>query len=199
MRALGIHHLALVTGDIDRTLRWWRDLVGLPVRARLGSPGYRQYFLAAGDRDLISFFEWPGAEPVPEKDHGAPAGGPIVFDHVALEAASEEELWELHDRIAAAGFWVSDLIDHGFMHSIYTFDPNGVPVEFTVGVPGKDIREHPLLADRDPTPVAAEGAGPQEGRWPEPAERTPPEDRVLRPGMGSELFHSGGRPKGEET
>jgi catechol 2,3-dioxygenase-like lactoylglutathione lyase family enzyme len=103
VRVVGVHHLALVTGALDRTIRFWRDLVGLEVRARLGAPGYRQYFFAAGGRNLLAFFEWPGAEPVPEKDHGAPQRGPIAFDHVALELGGDEELFELRDRLEAAG------------------------------------------------------------------------------------------------
>jgi catechol 2,3-dioxygenase-like lactoylglutathione lyase family enzyme len=185
-RIVGIHHLALVTGSLARTIRFWRDLVGLELRAGLGAPGYRQYFFAAGGRTLLSFFEWPGAAPVPEKDHGAPVGGPIVFDHVALEVASEGDLFELRDRLAAAGFWVSDAMDQGFVRSIYAFDPNGVPVEFAFPVPGADFREVPLFADRDPCDEATEGVGPQPGVWPAPVA---PGERVIYPGAGSEYFH----------
>ncbi|HEY6000246.1 MAG TPA: VOC family protein [bacterium] len=190
-RVVGIHHLALVTGSLERTIRFWRDLVGLEMRARLGAPGYRQYFFGAGGRTLIAFFEWTGAGPVPEKDHGAPVRGPIDFDHVALELSAEEGLFELRDRLAAAGFWVSEPMDLGFAHSIFSFDPNGVPVEFAVPVPGRDFREAPLFADRQPGAVALEGAAPQPGVWPEPAA---PGDRVVYPGAGSEYFH--GRKQG---
>jgi catechol 2,3-dioxygenase-like lactoylglutathione lyase family enzyme len=185
-RVVGIHHLALVTGSLARTIRFWRDLVGLELRAGLGGPGYRQYFFAAGGRTLLSFFEWPGAAPAPEKDHGAPAAGPIDFDHVALEVAGEDDLFELRDRLAAAGFWVSDAMDQGFVRSIYAFDPNGVPVEFAASVPGADFREVPLFADREPGEVAGEGREPQPGVWPAP---TAPGDRRIYPGAGSEYIH----------
>jgi len=186
---IGIHHLALVTGSMDRTIRYWRDLLGLEMRARLGAAGYRQYFFAAGGRTLVAFFEWTGADPVPEKDHGAPVRGPVIFDHVAFELAGVEELFDLRDRLAAAGFWVSEALDQGFVRSIYSFDPNGVPVEFSVAVPGADFREVTLLADRDPGEVAAEGPAPRPDRWPQPARRTPPDERVIYPGAGSEYFH----------
>jgi catechol 2,3-dioxygenase-like lactoylglutathione lyase family enzyme len=188
-RVIGIHHLAFVTGSLDRTVRYWRDLVGLELRARLGAPGYRQYFFAAGGRILVAFFEWTGAEPVPEKDHGAPFRGPIIFDHVALELGGMEDLFDLRDRLAAAGFWVSEAMDQGFVRSIYSFDPNGVPVEFSVAVPGADFREVPLFADRQPESVAAEGAAPQPGVWPEPGTAEPRGERVVYPGLGSEYFH----------
>lgn len=185
VRVIGVHHLALVTGSLDRTIRFWRDLIGLELRSRLGAPGYRQYFFTVGGRSLLAFFEWPGAEPVPEKDHGAPRPGPIAFDHVALELAGEADLFELRDRLTAAGFWVSEPVDQGYVHSIYTFDPNGVPVEFSVAVPAADLRAVPKVADRDPGAVAREGTGPQPGVWPEPPANT---ERRVYPGAGSEYF-----------
>lgn len=186
---VGVHHLALVTASLDRTIRYWRDLVGLELRARLGAPGYRQYFFTAGGKTLLAFFEWPGAEPVPEKDHGAPQRGPLIFDHVALELAGDEDLFALKDRLAAAGFWVSEAMDQGFVRSIYSFDPNGVPVEFSVSAAERDFRVTALVADRDPGAVAREGAKPRPGVWPAVEHPTRPEERRVYPGAGSEYFH----------
>jgi catechol 2,3-dioxygenase-like lactoylglutathione lyase family enzyme len=188
VRVVGIHHLALVTGSLDLTLRFWRDLVGLQVRSRLGSPGYRQYFLAAGGQTLLSFFEWSGAEPVPEKDHGVPQRGPIAFDHVAFELGGDEELFQLRDRLSDAGFWVSEVTDQGYVRSIYTFDPNGVPVEFSVAVEAADLRTVTRFVDRDPGAVALEGEERQSGAWPAPERPTPEGERRVYPGAGSEYF-----------
>ena len=188
VRVTGIHHLALVTGSLERTIRFWRDLVGLELRAGLGGPGYRQYFFAAGGRTLLAFFEWPGAAAVPEKDHGAPVAGPLVFDHVALELAAEDDLHELRARLEAAGFWVSEALDQGFVRSVYSFDPNGVPVEFAVSGGAADFRQTPLFADRAPGAAALEGPAPQPGVWPAPDPAAAAERRVY-PGAGSEYFH----------
>lgn len=187
-RYRGVHHLALATGDLEGTVRFWRDLIGLRLVARLGQPGYRQCFFAVGEVDHLAFFEWTGVEPVAEKDHGVPVRGPFVFDHVSLAVEDAEALWELRDRLEAAGFWVSEVMDHGFFRSIYAFDPNGVPIEFSCGVAGVDVRAHPLLADRSPTRAAAEGSEPRAGHWPPVTRPTAPEDRVVYPGAGSELF-----------
>ena len=84
--------------------------------------------------------EWEGAEPIPEKDHGAPVKGPVAFDHVSFGVAAEDDLWNLKDRLDAAGVWVSEVVDHGFIHSIYAFDPNGIAIEFSAPVPGVDVR-----------------------------------------------------------
>jgi len=188
VRILGVHHVALVTGALDQTLRFWRDLVGLEVRCRLGAPGYRQYFFAAGGQTLLAFFCWTGAEPVPEKDHGVPKPGPIAFDHLAFELAGDDDLYELRGRLSAAGFWVSEVTDQGFVRSIYTFDPNGVPVEFSVAVAERDPRAVTRFADRDPGLVALEGTGPQPGVWPAPGPAAAGGERGIYPGFEREYF-----------
>ncbi|MEE8401208.1 MAG: VOC family protein [Candidatus Hydrothermarchaeaceae archaeon] len=40
----GISHFAMATSDMDSTVRYWRDLLGMRLVAGLGKPGYRQYF-----------------------------------------------------------------------------------------------------------------------------------------------------------
>ncbi len=185
----GINHLAMTTGDMDATIAFWRDLVGLRLVAGLGQPGYRHYFFEISETDLLAFFEWPDVVPVPEKDHGYPVKGHVVFDHVSFGVDSAEDLWTLKDRLEAAGFQCSGVIDHGFIHSIYSFDPNGLPIEFSWEVEGVDIRRTPQMRDKNPTHLAAEGPDPQPGRWPETSRATPADQRRVFPGAGSELFH----------
>lgn len=187
MRFTGINHLALATGDMDRTIRYWRDLLGLRLVAGLGHPGYRHYFFELTERDMIAFFEWPGVEPGPDKDHGAPVRGPFTFDHLSLGLESEDELWDLRARLDAAGFWVSEVVDHGFIHSLYSFDPNNIPVEFSVPVAGVDLGKNPVMADTAPTPCAREGAEPVENVWPRPVRPTPASERRVYPGEGLRL------------
>jgi catechol 2,3-dioxygenase-like lactoylglutathione lyase family enzyme len=191
----GVNHLALATGNMDETIRFWRDLLGMRLIAGLGQPGYRQYFFEISSRDMITFFEWPEIAPVVEKEHGRPVSGPFIFDHVSIGLENEDDLWQLKDRIAAAGIWVSEVIDHGFIHSIYSYDPNGIPVEFSYHVIGTDVRNEPLMADQKPTPAAQEGSEPQFDKWPRVENPTPKKERKIYPGAGSELFH--GKKKAE--
>jgi len=189
VRFNGVNHLAMATGDMDSTIRFWRDLLGMRLVAGLGQPGYRHYFFQLSDYDLVAFFEWPDITPVAPKDHGRPVRGPFIFDHVSFGVETEGDLWDLKDKLEAAGFHVSDVIDHGFIHSIYSFDPNGIPVEFSHNVEGIDIRRNPSMRDSGPSRVTQEGAEPQPGKWPEVARATPETERVVYPGAGSELFH----------
>ena len=189
VRFTGVNHLAMATGDMDGTIRFWRDLLGMRLVAGLGRPGYRHYFFEISKDDLLAFFEWPDVEPAKHKDHGRPVGGPFIFDHVSFSVETEDELWELMDRLAAAGFHVSDMIDHGFIHSIYAFDPNGIPIEFSWNVTGIDIRKDPQMRDRTPSAAGQEGAEPRPEHWPKVGRPTPSSERVVYPGAGSEFFH----------
>ena len=115
-RYKGIDHLALATGDLDATIRFWRDLLGMRMVAGLGGPGFRHYFFEVSEHDLIAFFEWPGVEPLAERDHGAPRSGPAGFDHVSIGVHEREELWAIKDRLEAAGIWVSEVVDHASVY-----------------------------------------------------------------------------------
>mgnify|MGYP003611776339 FL=1 len=186
MRYTGINHLAMATADMDATIRFWRDLLGLRLVAGLGRPGYRHYFLEISPTDMLAFFEWPGVEPIAPKDHGVPVKGPFAFDHLSIGVRDRNDLWDVKDRLEAAGFWVSEVIDHGFIFSVYSFDPNNIAIEFSCPVPGVDISSHPIMADRHPSATAKEGAEPQPGKWPAPTP-TPLTQRRIYPGEGREL------------
>jgi hypothetical protein len=160
----------------------------------LGRPGYRHYFFEISEHDMIAFFEWPSVERIPEKDHGVPVKGSFAFDHVSLEVESDEDLWDIKDALEAAEIWVSEPIDHGFIHSIYTFDPNHIPIEFSAPVPGVEIRKEPKMMDLHPSRAASEGPDPQRHHWPKVVSRTAPEDRHVYPGEGIVLRK--GRDKG---
>ncbi len=67
MRFNGINHLAMATGDMDATIRFWRDLLGMRLVAGIAEPGFRHYFFEISPTDLIAFFEWPGVQPVKPK------------------------------------------------------------------------------------------------------------------------------------
>jgi catechol 2,3-dioxygenase-like lactoylglutathione lyase family enzyme len=184
----GIHHLAMATGDIDGTIAFWRDLLGMRLIAGMGRPGYRHYFFEISPHDMIAFFEWPGVAPLPEKDHGVPVQGPFAFDHVSFEVLSKEDLWQLKHRLDEAGQWVSEVIDHGFIYSIYTFDPNNIPIEFSWPVDTVNLRETPCMADSSPSNLAREGSEPQSERWPASTTAIDGEQRVVYPGEGKTLL-----------
>lgn len=180
----GVNHLAMVTADMDMTIRFWRDLLGMRLVVGLGRKGYRHYFFEISKTDMIAFFEWPNVEKIPDKDHGVPVTGPAAFDHVSIGVDTIDDLVEIKGRLAAAGQWVSEIIDHGFIHSIYAFDPNHIPIEFSYNVSGIDVRATPRMKDRHPSSVTLEGANPQPGHWPQSLDTAQEQDYAIYPGEG---------------
>ena len=195
VRYTGVNHLAMVTKDMDKTIRFWRDFLGMRLVAGLGNRRYRHYFFEISPQDMIAFFEWPDVENIPEKDHGVPVKGPFAFDHVSIGVGTDEDLRELKGRFEAAEMWVSEIIDHGFIHSIYAFDPNNIPIEFSAPVPGVDVRNAPRMMDRQPSVAALEGCDPVPGRWPPSTEHG---DCPVYPGEGRMFVDTGNSPGKEQ-
>ena len=159
MGYIGVNHLALVTNDMDKTVRFYRDVLGMQVvgtaAGEVNGTHMRHYFFSMGPGSCIAFFEWPGVELPPRKDSGVPASG-RQFDHVSIGVDSEETLEGLRKRLVQAGLPDSGVVDHGMVRSIYVEDPNGISLEFSVWT--KDIQKEPVFSDSDPVPALRESA-----------------------------------------
>lgn len=182
----GINHVGFATAHMDHTIHFWRDLIGLKIVAALGKQGERQYFFALSRESYLTFFEWPDVKPVPYKHHGAPQEGPFIFDHISIGVEKKDDLFYLQDLFDAAGFPVSDVVDHGFLYSIYSYDPNGIPIEFSWNTHFIDILKTPMIRDPEPSRrLAEQGTEPVEDQWPEVTEPTPEDLWIVIPGEGA--------------
>jgi catechol 2,3-dioxygenase-like lactoylglutathione lyase family enzyme len=161
----GINHLALVTNDMEKTVRFYRDVLGMHLIAAVGNtPGgypYRHYFFDAGPNNTVAFFEWPGMVEEFHKPAGQPARGRFQFDHVSFDVESEEALLALQERLRLVEVEVTEVIDHKIIHSIYFHDPNGIALEASVWITNPTGREpdyanRNLFQDRDPVPALRE-------------------------------------------
>ncbi len=184
MQLTGINHLAFITDDMTETVRFYRDLLGMELHAGIGHDGYRHYFFRAGNTQ-IAFFEYAGASKMKPKFHGSPTREPLGFDHVSFTVDSRAALFALKDKLEAAGLDVAGAVDHGTLWSIYFFDNNNIPLEVSWDI--MEVTKAPAITDDDPLPVAAEGAGPQPGHWPEVTDPTPPEAMTAHAGNGHDM------------
>ena len=182
-----LNHLAFITPDMEGTIRFYRDLLGMKLVAGVGHDGYRHYFFKFGD-DHVAFFEYEGASVMEEKFHGSPTTKPLGFDHVSFSVDTVEELFAYKDKLEAAGLDVTGAIDHGTIWSIYFFDNNNIPLE--ISWDGVEMLKAPIMAEDEPMDIVAEGADPQPGHWPEVTERTPPERFVAKPGNGYDMLEA---------
>jgi len=179
-----INHLAFITDDMEKTIRFYRDLLGMELTLGIGHDGYRHYFFKTAN-NYIAFFAYEGARAMEKKSHGAPSTAPLGFDHLSISVNSKTDLFALKDRLDAAGIEVSGAVDHGFGWSIYFFDNNNIPLEATWNC--LDVIKMPAIVEDDPLPVAAEGAEPQPGIWPDVTNPTPPEKMTAHAGNGYQM------------
>lgn len=134
-RASGINHVAYRCRDAEQTRWFYEDVLGLPLVAApvfdevpgLGDKiPYMHLFFAVGNGELIAFFDQPdtAAETQFARAHS--------FDrHLALEVPDEQALLAWQSRINDAGVSCLGPVDHGFVKSVYMYDPNGLQVELT--------------------------------------------------------------------
>ena len=158
----GVHHLALVTNDMDATVRFWHEVLGARLVVTLATPAFRHYFFEFAPGSTVAFFEYRDQ---PLERYAKPAGVPYPrasqFDHLSLGLADEEALLRLRDRLKSHDCEVTDVVDHGIMRSIYFSDNNGIALEaswWTVDPTGRpaDLVDEHLFSDPDPVPAFAE-------------------------------------------
>ena len=156
----GINHLALVTPDMDMTVRFYVGVLGMRLVATTMAGPMRHYFFEMGRGNTVAFCEVAGAE-----TFAKPAGGPtdraIQLDHLSFDVPDEQALELLRKRLLTAGSEVTEVVDHGFIRSVYFTDPNGIALEASWGVvdgTGRptDYSDPALFGDPDPVPAIGE-------------------------------------------
>lgn len=119
--ARGLHHVALVSSDVERTVRFYTEVLEFPLTEMIGNrdyPGSTHFFFDIGHGNLIAFFDFPGLDVGP---YAEVLGG---LHHIAISV--EPAQWKrLKDNLDAAG--VEYLEESGT--SVYFRDPDGARLE----------------------------------------------------------------------
>ena len=158
----GINHLALVTNDMDATVHFYQGVLGARLVATIGTPHFRHYFFEFGEQQTVAFFEYTNAPSTPfSKPAGVPDPRAAQFDHLSFNLADERALLSLRGRLKTAGCEITDVVDHGFIRSVYFTDPNGIALEASWWVTDATARpadygDPQLFADPNPVPSVRE-------------------------------------------
>ena len=119
--ARGIHHTALISSDVARTVEFYQGLLGFPLIDMFENrdlPGSTHFFFDVGNGNTVAFFDLPGVDVGP---YAEVLGG---LHHLAI--SMEPERWQqVRDRMDAEG--VAYQLESGT--SIYFRDPDGARVE----------------------------------------------------------------------
>ena len=158
----GIHHLALITDDMDATVRFYHGVLGARLVSTIGTDHFRHYFFEFAPGQTVAFFEYRG-EPVDSfaKPAGIPDPRAVQFDHLSFRLPDEEALESLRRRLSDHGCEVTEVVDHDTMRSVYFTDPNGIALEASwwVADPSPTEVDHTdtrMFADADPVPAVDE-------------------------------------------
>jgi catechol 2,3-dioxygenase-like lactoylglutathione lyase family enzyme len=166
----GVNHLALVTPDMDATVRFYSGVLGMPLVMTLKAGPMRHYFFQLSAQNTVAFFEIPDAATF-RKGAGSPGPLPVQMDHLSFNLADEAALHQLRARLEAAGSEVTEVVDHGVIRSIYFTDNNGIALEASYWVIDATARpfdpdDPEVFLDPDPVPAVAELARREVGALP---------------------------------
>jgi catechol 2,3-dioxygenase-like lactoylglutathione lyase family enzyme len=119
--ARGVHHVALLSSDVEQTIRFYQDVLEFPLTELFENRDYQgssHFFFDIGHGNGLAFFDMPGL------DLGAYAEVLGGLHHLAISV--EPERWtHLRDKLDAAG--VPYQSESG--SSIYFRDPDGARLE----------------------------------------------------------------------
>ena len=134
--ARGLHHTALISSDVERTVRFYQDVLEFPLTELIENrdyPGSSHFFFDIGNGNLLAFFDFPGLDVGP---YAEVLGG---LHHVAISVAPER--WErLVAALTAAG--VEHAVHSGV--SVYFRDPDGARIELIADPLGEMYGQHVL-------------------------------------------------------
>lgn len=141
-------HVVLKVRDLERSERFYTEIVGLRVTGRL--PGRMVFFSVPGNPDSHDFALWRvGPEATPQRPDQ------VGLFHLAWQVDSPEALEAAYRRLVAAGVPVRGTMDHGTNLSVYFEDPDGHVLEFTYERPRDQWPSHGNpFAGREPLPFA---------------------------------------------
>jgi catechol 2,3-dioxygenase-like lactoylglutathione lyase family enzyme len=119
--ARGLHHTALISSDVERTIRFYQGLLGFPLTELIDNrdyPGSSHFFFDIGHGNLLAFFDFPGLEVGPY----AEVLGGLHHLAISVEPARWDEIVRRLDEAGVAHEVHSEV-------SVYFTDPDGARIE----------------------------------------------------------------------
>lgn len=130
-----MHHVAYRCNDAKETVNWYKEHLNMELLVAIAEDQvpstkepdpYMHIFLDAGMGNILAFFELPTKSPM-----GRDSNTPEWVQHIAFEVSDRAALIAAKAELESKGLDVIGITNHGIIHSIYFFDPNGHRLELT--------------------------------------------------------------------
>jgi catechol 2,3-dioxygenase-like lactoylglutathione lyase family enzyme len=119
--ARGVHHVALISSDVERTVEFFDGVLGFPLIEMFENrdyPGSTHFFFDIGEGNALAYFDLPGLDLGPYAE--------VLGGHHHLAISVERSRWEqLKDALDAAGVEYA----HVDGSSLYFRGPDGERLE----------------------------------------------------------------------
>ena len=116
-----IGHIHLKVSDLDRSLAFYRDLLGFQITTMYGSQA--AFISAGGYHHHIGLNTWHSKNSPPASDEG------VGLYHTAILYPTRKDLALIFDRLRKAFYPLSGASDRGVSEALYLNDPDNNGVE----------------------------------------------------------------------
>lgn len=132
----GLHHVALVTEDLDRFLGFYTGVLGGAVIADIDEGGMRHAMVDLGAGAALHAFE--------QRENADARASRAMFsrghlDHFAINVADAESFETLRTRLVEAGASDGTITDFGSVRSVSFVDPDGCDAEIALWQDGDPL------------------------------------------------------------
>ena len=116
-----IGHVHLKVSDLDRALKFYRDLLGFELITMYGDQA--AFISAGGYHHHIGLNTWQSKGAPPASPHG------VGLFHTAIVYPTRKDLAAILDRLRQHRYPLTGASDHGVSEALYLDDPDGNGVE----------------------------------------------------------------------
>lgn len=129
----GICHFGLSVSDLDESVRFYTDVLGLELSERRE----KDAFFRIGADDVLALIQYPGGAERFDAEM-RPKNRGKAFTHFGLAAGSGQAVFDFQEHLKRHGVKiVKEAYERWDGASLYFLDPNGYTLEYIFFSPGK--------------------------------------------------------------